>query len=114
MARHHFVPQHLLRRWACSGKFVAYYFEAAAGRVIENPKAVVASACQIADLNALSGVRAADRNFPETGFFTPIVDTPAARALDVIVAKGIRSLTGAQRVDWARLLVSFAVRTSKL
>jgi hypothetical protein len=52
MARHHFVPQHPLRRSARSGKFVAYYFEATAGRVIENPKAVVASACQIADLNA--------------------------------------------------------------
>jgi hypothetical protein len=111
MARHHFVPQFLLRRWATSGKSVAYFFEAAADRVIENPKALVASACQIADLNTFFGVRAADRDFPETGFFTPIVDTPAARALDVILEKGIRSLTAAQRVDWARLLVSFAVRT---
>jgi hypothetical protein len=31
--------------------------------------------------------------------------------LDVILKKGIRDLTTQQRVDWARLLVSFGVRT---
>ena len=25
MARHHFVPQFLLRRWAVKGKFLAYH-----------------------------------------------------------------------------------------
>jgi Protein of unknown function (DUF4238) len=111
MARHHFVPQFLLRRWAKNGIFAAYHFEPGAGRVIENPKAQVASACQIANLNNFFGVHTADRDFPETRFFTPVVDTPAAQALDVILAKGVRSLTVAQRTDWARLIVSFAVRT---
>jgi hypothetical protein len=111
MARHHFVPQFLLRRWATNGRFVAYYFETAASRVIENSKAAVASACQIADLNTFFGVHISQRDFPETGFFTPIVDTPAATALQVMLARGVRALTASQRLDWARLIVSLAVRT---
>jgi len=83
MARHHFVPQFLLRRWANGGQFVAHYFEAAADRVIENPKATVASSCQIANLNNFFGVQAADRDFPETGFFTLCVQPVSATPLVV-------------------------------
>jgi hypothetical protein len=108
---HHFVPQFLLRNWSESGRLVSYYFEGGANRVIENDKATVASACQIADLNRFFGVPKAKRDFPETKFFTPRVDTPAATALDVILKKGINNLTTKQRFDWARLLVSFGVRT---
>jgi Protein of unknown function (DUF4238) len=111
MARHHYVPQFLLKQWATNGRFVAYYFETASGKVIENGKAAVASACQIADLNTYFGVGTSQRDFPETGFFTPRVDTPAATALQVMLEKGVSALTSAQRMDWARLLVSFAVRT---
>src|SRR5262249_47979896 len=46
-----------------------------------------------------------------TGFFTPVVDSPAAIALRVISKEGLSALTPAQRLDWARLLVSFGVRT---
>ena len=109
--RHHFVPQFLLKNWAASGRFVSYYFQPAAAHVIENDKATVASACQIADLNVFFNVPRSQRDFPETKFFTPRVDTPAARALDVILKRGIRALTPEQCTDWARLLVSFAVRT---
>jgi len=108
---HHFVPQFLLKRWAANGRFVAYYFETAANRVIENGKATVASACQIADLNVLFGVHVSQRDFPERAFFTPRVDTPAATALEQMLKGGVRVLTGAQRADWARFLVSLAVRT---
>ncbi len=111
MARHHFVPQFLLRNWATDGKFVAYHFEPGANRVIENANALVASACQIRNLNTYFGVGASQRDFPEVGFFTPRVDTPAAKALQVMLTNGVRALTPDQRVDWARLLVSFGVRT---
>jgi hypothetical protein len=79
--------------------------------VIQNNKAAVASACQVADLNTFFGLPESQRHFPETNFFTPRVDTPAASALDVILKNGIRPLTTKQRFDWARLLVSFGVRT---
>jgi len=111
MARHHYVPKFLLRRWATKGIFVGYCFDDASGKVIGNAKATVASACQIPDLNTYFGVHASQRDFPETGFFTPRVDTPAASALQVMMSKGVRALTPKQRTDWARLLVSFAVRT---
>jgi Protein of unknown function (DUF4238) len=111
MARHHYVPRFLLKQWATNGRFVCYYFEGVSGKVIENTKATVASTCQITDLNTFFGVHASQRDLPETGFFTPHVDTPAATALRVMLARGVRALTPKQRVNWARLLVSFAVRT---
>jgi hypothetical protein len=111
MARHHFVPQFLLRNWATQqGKLVGYHFEPGANRVIENPDALVTSACQIRNLNTYFGV-ASQSDFPEVGFFTPRVDTPAANALQVMLTNAVHALTPAQRVDWARLLVSFGVRT---
>ena len=91
MARHHFVPLFLLRRWAVNG----ISFEPSVGRVIENARAIVASACQIKNLNTFFAVPAAQRDFPETQFFTPCVDTPAATALDVMLAKGVSALTEA-------------------
>jgi|GEM_PF-6638135 hypothetical protein len=111
MARHHFVSQFLLRNWATDGRFVAYHFEPRANRVIEKADALVASACQIPNLNTYFGVDASQRDFPEVGFFTPRVDTPAAKALQVMLMNGVRALTPEQRADWARLLVSFGVRT---
>src|SRR6266702_1716517 len=103
MARHHYVPKFLLRQWATKGIFVGYCFKSASGKVIENAKVTVASACQIFDLNTYFGVHASHREFPETGFFTPRVDTPAASALQIMLAKGVRALTSKQRTDWARL-----------
>jgi hypothetical protein len=109
--RHHFVPQFLLGQWATAGRFVAYFFNAQAGGVSENPKALVASACQIPNLNAYLGFHPSLRHFLETRYLTPVVDTPAARALQGILTDGVDVLTPDQRVDWARFLVSLAVRT---
>ena len=114
MSRHHYVPQFLLRRWGSgdvSGKFVSYHYEEGARRVIENSKSNIASACQIKNLNTFFGVKSSDRDFPETRYFTPRVDTPAAVAHRVILDKGVRALTPPQRTDWARLVISFGVRT---
>ena len=111
MARHHYVPQFLLRNWATHGQFFAYYWKDAAKKVIENQRAAVASACQIPNLNSFFGVAKERRDVVETRFFTPIVDTPAADALGVMLSKGVPALSEEQRHDWARLLVSFGLRT---
>jgi hypothetical protein len=111
MARHHFVPQFLLRRWATDGRFFAYHWSDAANRVIENARALVTSACMVRDLNTFFGVPRHDRDYPEVKFFTPKVDTPAANALDLMFKKGVGALSPQQRLDWARLLVSLGVRT---
>ena len=99
MPRHHFVPKFLLRRRATNGKFVSYHFEVSVSRVIENPKAIVASACQIENLNTFFGVPTSQRDFPETQFLTPRVDTPAAAALQVMLANGVRALSAKQRIE---------------
>ena len=111
MARHHYVPQFLLRQWSRDGRLVAYFHDTGAAKVIENDKATVASACQIRNLNTFFGVPKSQKDFPETAHFTPRVDTPASKVLQVMLAKGIDALTRPQRIDWARLLVSFGVRT---
>src|SRR5207245_10937666 len=79
-------------------------------KVVENAKAAVASACQIKDLNVLFDVHLSQRDFPETRFFTPRVDTPAATALKMLETDDSK-LTQVRRMDWARLIVSFGVRT---
>jgi Protein of unknown function (DUF4238) len=108
---HHYVPRFLLKHWATDGRLVSYFFETQSGKVVENRKATVAHACEIANLNVFFGAHVSQRDFPETGFFTPHVDTPAATALRVMLETGVRALTPKQRMDWARLIVSFAVRT---
>ena len=112
---HHYVPRFLLRRWATpQGRLVAYFFEPRSNKVVENPKATVAHACEIKDLNVFFGVQVSQRDFPETGFFTPYVDTPAARALQTMLETGVRTLTPQLRMDWARLILSLGVRTPEM
>ena len=108
---HHYVPQFLLRQWATGGKFTAYRWLDAAQKVVVNTNAGVRSACQIPDLNAYLGVPTDQQHYPETGYFTPAVDTPAASALQVLLSDGVSELSPRQRTDWARFLVSFGVRT---
>jgi hypothetical protein len=111
--RHHYVPQFLLGQWSSEGWIVAYYWENGAGRVIENSKASVASACQIPNLNTYFGVPADFRDFPETGFFTPKIDTPAAPVHARLTRGEVGSLTPKEKTDWARFLVSLGVRTTE-
>jgi hypothetical protein len=108
---HHYVPRFLLSQWATGGKFVAHYWDGKSSKPIKNAKATVASACQIPNLNVFFGVPKSQRDLPESKYFTPCVDTPAANALRIMLKDGVRALTSAQRTDWARFLVSFAVRT---
>jgi hypothetical protein len=111
MARHHYVPQFLLQRWASVGRFTAYFWSDEARRVIENDKALVSNACQIPNLNVFHNVPAGQREWLENDYFTPRVDTPASDALTKMLNYGVDSLSWRERCDWARLLVSFGVRT---
>jgi hypothetical protein len=93
MAHHHYVARFLLWRWSAKGRFVAYYCDKNSKKPIKNANATVARACQIPDLNVFFGVAKSDRDMPETKFFTPYVDTPAAAALRTILDDGVRALT---------------------
>jgi hypothetical protein len=110
MARHHYVPQFLLRQWASGGQLLAYRWIEAAGKLVDS-RVSVASACQIDDLHAFFGAPAGEREAPEREYFTPKVDTPASAALEIIVSGGVTGLSPPQRAAWARFLVAFGVRT---
>jgi hypothetical protein len=64
-------------------------------------------ACGIENLNTF--VNSDDA--PETDFFTPIVDSPAAKAHRKLLERGVSALTPSDRVAWARFIVAFPVRT---
>jgi len=109
MPRHHYVPQFMLSRWATNGKLVTYQWHARAGKVLESA-ASVRSVCQIEDLNAFYGLPKDQKYFPED-WFTKNVDTPAARALTAMISGRADRLPKDHRAAWAKLLLSFAVRT---
>lgn len=111
MARHHYVPQFLLRQWGQDGRFCSFYWDNQANRVITNDKALIGAACQIKDLNRLLGVPKLLQYSPETDHWTPRIDTPAAVALRILLDSGPTALTEDQRMDWARFLIAFAART---
>jgi hypothetical protein len=110
MPRHHYVPQFLLRCWATEGQLTAYRWIEAATRVVGS-RASVVECCQIEDLHAFFGVPRGEREAPERDFFTPRIDTPAAKAHARMLAEGVRGLNEAERTAWARFLVAFGVRT---
>ena len=109
MPRHHYVSQFILERWASNGQLSAFSWNPNAQRVINDPVSVK-NACQIRNLNAPYGVPRAQSNKVED-IFTQQIDTPAARALAVILSDGVDRLTDEQRISWARFIVAFAVRT---
>lgn len=111
MARHHYVPQFLLRQWGPDGRFCSFYWNSRANRVITNDKALIASACQQRGLNRLLDVPTHLQDTPETEHWSPRIDYPAAKALQVLLKSGPDALTEIQRVDWARFLIAFAART---
>jgi hypothetical protein len=108
--RHHFVPQFLLTRWATNGRVLAYRWIERIGRVVVSPTSV-AECCQIEDLHAYFGLSRESRNTPETDYFTPQIDTPAAGAHAAFLKGGVECLTPEQRTAWARFLLAFGVRT---
>jgi hypothetical protein len=67
MARHHFVPQFMLSRWATRGRLKSYGWNEEANKTLESTVAV-RTACQIKDLNSFYRVPRAKREMPERDF----------------------------------------------
>src|SRR5664280_996403 len=110
MARHHFVPQFLLHKWAHKGQLVSYTRIKATGAVKAGSTSVV-KACQVKDLNAFFGISKEKREAPERDFWTPHIDSPAANAHQTILKYGVQALSSEQQEAWAAFLISFGVRT---
>jgi hypothetical protein len=110
---HHYVPKFLLRSWASNGQLVSYTWDKHNKRVREDPKAGVNKSCQVKNLNILLGVSREDSGWVET-FFANIIDTPASKIHKKMLRHGIAHLTEAERISWAKFLISLPARTPKV
>jgi hypothetical protein len=107
----HYLPQFLIREWAGpDGRVEVLRFVSATGEAVAGRRSPRSIGCE-EDLYAYRTVRSEDRHLPETRFFTPHIDTPAAEAMQVMLKGGVGALNSLQRRAWAQFLVSLAPRT---
>jgi hypothetical protein len=106
--KHHYLPVFYLKRWAGEdGRLFRYY---------RPHQAVVAS--PIAPLNTgyedglytIDGTTPEQRQVVETQFMASAVDGPAAAVLEKMITGGVRVLTGDDRVEFTRFLMSLEHR----
>jgi uncharacterized protein DUF4238 len=106
--KHHYLPVFYLNHWAGKdGRVVRFY---------RPHRSVVAS--PITPLNtgfedglyALDGVAPEQRQVVETQFMAPGVDGPAAVVLQKMLTGGLRGLTGDERVEFTRFVLSLEYR----
>ena len=106
---HHFIPQFLLRRWAVNDcRLVRFY------RPYREVKAVLQAPAGVGyrrDLYRLEGWPAESVTAIERKYMGPVVDDPAAKALDALIARDERLFTPDVRTAWVRFLMSLRVRT---
>jgi hypothetical protein len=104
---HHYVPQFLLRPWAVEGTMSGYWWNFRRGELScrrKGPRAF----CKELDLLTLRA-HPLGRDAMETKFFGEI-DTKGAMVRDILIEHGPGRLTGNQRCDFARLLLSLDAR----
>ena len=105
--QHHFVPQFLLRPWAVEGALRGYWWDERRGELACKLKGPKGFCCQI-DLLTLR-THNLGRDALEKVFFGHI-DTKGAEARDRILADGPYGLSGDEKCDFARLLLSLDAR----
>ncbi len=105
--KHHYVPQFVLRPWAVDGTMRGYWWDPRRGVLAckrKGPRAF----CKELDLLMLRS-HPSGRDAIETKFFGEI-DTKGAVVRDLLVEHGPGKLTGDQRCDFVRLLLSLDAR----
>jgi hypothetical protein len=113
---HHFVPKLLLRPWLVQEangyrNLWGYWWNAERRRLVQKRRGLNSFCCQI-DLLSLQAHHLG-RDAIERFFFGEI-DTKAAIARDTLVDSGPHGLSGDQRCDFARLLLSLDIRRPKI
>ena len=109
--KHHFSAQFYLRGWcgnASNLKLVEY--TRPHKTVVAKPVSPEATGFQ-EFLYTLNGVPEGQRQNIETKYMTPIVDTPGARALQILIEKMGEKLTDDVRRDWIRFMLASKHRT---
>lgn len=110
---HHFVPKLLLRPWLRpdankQNVLCGYYWNDRRGQLDKKCRGLN-SFCFKPDLLTLKS-RGVARDAIESRFFSKEVDTKGAIARNILLESGPQSLTGDQRCDFARLLLSLDAR----
>ena len=106
--KHHYVPEFLLRAWACGSTLNGYWWDAR-HRALACKRLGPKAFCRELDLLLLKR-HPEGRDTLENKFFGG-VDTRGARARDRILEAGPRALSEDERCDVVRLLFSLEVRS---
>jgi hypothetical protein len=104
--KNHFNPVFYLKAWSRDGKVVRYYRPH--GPVVATPISPKNTGFDN-DLYAFEGVPADKRQLLEKEFFSP-VDSKAAVVHRLLLDGKLDALTGQQRIDWARFMMSMQHR----
>ncbi len=106
--KHHYLPVFYLSQWAgADGKVVRYYRPYR--KVVASPITPQHTGYE-PGLYGLEGYAPDVRNSIEKNFMAPVVDSPAARALDVLIERDNAKLTTELRQAWTRFVMSLHVR----
>lgn len=109
--KHHYLPVFYLKQWANrEGKIIRYYRPRPNDKVVTHTISPKNTGYE-RGLYGLEGVAPeAGRNSIEKDFMSPVVDDPAARALEVLIQRGNSKLTPEHRQAWIRFVMSLHVR----
>lgn len=106
--KHHYLPVFYLSQWAeANGKVVRYHRPHR--KVVAAPITPKHTGYE-PGLYGLDGCAPDVRNSIEKNFMAPVVDSPAARALDVLIERDNAKLTPELRQAWTRFVMSLHVR----
>lgn len=104
---HHYLPVFYLKQWCVDGKVVRYYRPYRA--VVAKPLIPENTGFE-PNLYTLDGFPVELRYSIETHYTGPVIDTPASKALELLLAGGLPTLSDAMKRAWARFLMSLALR----
>lgn len=108
---HHYVPRFLLRAWALGEVVHGWWWNPWKDQLVVKSRGV-ASFCNQIDLLTI-GRHQLGQDVIERIFFGH-VDTRGASVYQKIISSGVQSLTGEERSDFARLLLSLEFRKPEM
>lgn len=105
---HHYLPVFYLKQWCGDdGKVVRYYRPF---RPVVASTVTPENTGYEPNLNTLEGFPTELRYSIETHYMGPVIDSPAANALALLLAGGLPTMGDAMKRAWARFLMSLALR----
>jgi Protein of unknown function (DUF4238) len=105
---HHHLPVFYLRQWCgADGKVVRYHRPYK--QVVTKPITPENTGFE-PHLYSLEGFPPEQEAWVETDYMSPVVDEPASKAPEDLLAGDLASMDGAMKTDWTRFLMSLSLR----